>query len=57
MENLDVTFTLIYKHFGLAHHFFIVINYKKRYILTDMPIPLPICTARSGWAFFFLGYE
>ena len=35
----------------------VVNGHNNRYIINDMPIPLPVRTARSGWAFYFRGYE
>jgi len=36
----------------------LVVNCRNNpYLINDMPIPLPVRTARSGWAFYFRGYE
>lgn len=35
----------------------VVNGHNNRYLADDMPIPLPVRTARSGWAFYFRGYE
>ena len=36
---------------------FVVNTDNKCYVVTDMPIPLPVRTARSGWPFYFRGIE